>query len=75
MTMPWSAGVRERSDLDYKGRFYLVLRPEGGEGVAEVTLDDIRWNSEDAARRTLTSMSVVELRRRLRNARGRGVRA
>jgi len=37
-----------------------------------VELRDIRWNSERSARRTLDTMSVVELRRRLRSAEGRG---
>jgi hypothetical protein len=71
----WNAGIRERSGLDYKGRFYFVMQPEGADSTGEVALEDVRWNSEDAARRTLLSMSPVELRRRLRNARGRGLRA
>jgi hypothetical protein len=65
----WSAAVRERQGPDYKGRFYLWLEPKsGGEGVALV---DVRWNSETTAQRTLDTMSEVELRRRLRQARGR----
>ena len=40
-------------------------------GDDEVSLDDVRWNSERSAARTLETMSVVELRRRLRSARGR----
>lgn len=70
----WNAGIRERPGLDYKGRFYFVIQPEGADSRAEVALEDVRWNSEEAARRTLLSMSAVELRRRLRNARGRGLR-
>jgi len=38
-----------------------------------VALQDVRWNSERSARRTVESMSVVELRRRLRSAEGRGL--
>jgi hypothetical protein len=68
----WIAGARERPGLDYKGRFYFVMQPEAADPPAEVALEDVRWNSEDAARRTLLSMSQVELRRRLRNAKGRG---
>lgn len=65
----WDASVREEKGTDYKGRFYLVMRP--GDGEEEVALIDIRWNSERAARRTLETMSDVELRRRLRQATGR----
>lgn len=67
----WHAAVREEEGTDYKGRFYLVLVPSGGDEAAAVTLEDIRWNSERTARRTLDTMSVVELRRRLRSALGR----
>lgn len=65
----WTVSVRQEKGTDYKGRYYLVMRPRDGEG--EVALVDIRWNSERAARRTLETMSVVELRRRLRQATGR----
>lgn len=65
----WTASVREEMGTDYKGRYYLVMRPDGGDD--EVALVDIRWNSERTARRTLETMSDVELRRRLRQATGR----
>ncbi len=65
----WEAGVGERPGLDYKGRFHLVMTPTGGGAPVELT--DVRWNSEHTARRTLETMSEVELRRRLRGARGR----
>jgi hypothetical protein len=65
----WTASVAEEDGTDYKGRLYLVLRSSGGEDVLE--LRDVRWNSERTARRTLETMSVVELRRRLRSAVGR----
>ncbi|HSM06273.1 MAG TPA: hypothetical protein VK858_16755 [Longimicrobiales bacterium] len=65
----WIASVEEREGPDYKGTFHLVLRPvDGGEPVE---LRDVRWNSARTARRTLETMSVVELRRRLRSAEGR----
>jgi hypothetical protein len=65
----WTASVAHEESGDYKGQFYLTMRPEGeGDPVA---LRDIRWNSERSARRTLETMSVVELRRRLRSAAGR----
>lgn len=67
----WRASVREEPGTDYKGRFHLVLAPrDGGEGDA-LSLEDVRWNSERTARRTIETMSVVELRRRLRSAIGR----
>jgi hypothetical protein len=65
----WSALVREEPGTDYKGRYYLVMRP--ADGGTELKLADIRWNGERTARRTLSTMSVVELRRRLRQAVGR----
>ncbi|MDE2773499.1 MAG: hypothetical protein OXI46_07315 [Gemmatimonadota bacterium] len=69
----WMAGVRERPGPDYKGRYFLFLEPGGGgDGLA---LLDVRWNSERTARRTLETMSDVELRRRLRSALGRGAGA
>jgi len=67
----WIAGVKARPGLDFKGRYYFVARPrEAGEGE-EVALGDVRWNSRRTAERTLRTMSEVELRRRLRQARGR----
>ncbi len=69
----WTASVRERSGPDYKGRYFLWLEPRAeGEGVA---LPDVRWNSETTARRTLSTLSEVELRRRLRSALGRDTTA
>ncbi len=66
----WVASVRERPGPDYKGRYFFFLEPDGGgDGLA---LLDVRWNSERTARRTLETMSDVELRRRLRSALGRG---
>lgn len=67
----WTASVVEEDGTDYKGRLYLVLRPASG--GATLDLKDVRWNSERTARRTLETMSTVELRRRLRLAVGRGV--
>ena len=66
----WIATVRESEDLDYKGRFVFVMTAEDDPGH-QVALRDVRWNSERTARRTLETMSEVELRRRLRSAAGR----
>ena len=67
----WTATVVEEEGTDYKGRFHLVLTP-AGEGHS-LPLHDVRWNSERTARRSIETMSVVELRRRLRSAAGRGM--
>ncbi len=69
----WTATVGRREDADYKGAFFLVMTPSGEGDPVELT--DVRWNSERTARRTLETMSVVELRRRLRSARGRSAPA
>lgn len=68
----WHAAVAEHPGHDYKGRFFLRLVLEGEEGGGrDVVLKDVRWNSLQTARRTLGTMSDVELRRRLRQALGR----
>ncbi|MGI9625671.1 MAG: hypothetical protein ACR2QM_02445 [Longimicrobiales bacterium] len=66
----WRASVAEEPGGNYKGRFYLQVALDGGEGEA-IALPEIRWNSIRTADRTLNTMSVVELRRRLRTAMGR----
>lgn len=66
----WLATIREEAGTDYKGRFYLLLTP-ADRAEEELPLEDIRWNSERTARRTIETMSEVELRRRLRSALGR----
>lgn len=65
----WTATVMEEDGADYKGRFFLVMNSAGGEDAVE--LRDVRWNNERTARRSIETMSVVELRRRLRLAAGR----
>jgi hypothetical protein len=68
----WEASVRARPGRDYKGRYYFFIKPAGGDEGEGIALLDVRWNSERTAQRTLDTMSEVELRRRLRSARGRG---
>lgn len=68
----WIAGVEERAGIDYQGRYHFVAWRADGTGE-RVALGDVRWNSEPTARRTLETMSDVELRRRLRSAVGRSV--
>ena len=67
----WIASVRERPGHDYKGRYSFVFALEGDEGGEPIELADVRWNSLKTAERTLATTSDVELRRRLRSARGR----
>ncbi len=66
----WVATVRSEAGLDFKGRHHLYFHPEGAEDQG-VELLDVKWNSQETAERTLATMSGVELRRRLRSARGR----
>jgi hypothetical protein len=65
----WVASAEEETSTDYKGRYYMVMKP--ADGGPALPLRDVRWNSERTARRTIETMSDVELRRRLRVARGR----
>lgn len=67
----WDASVARRPGTDFKGRYYFVAEPRDRGAEERVRLDDVRWNSEKTALRTLRTMSDVELRRRLRSARGR----
>ena len=67
----WIASVQREEGPDYKGRLFMVLEPADGAESEPLELRDVRWNSERTARRTLETMSAVELRRRLRSARGR----
>lgn len=71
----WVATVGFRPGRDYQGRYFFVVRREESsrepEGDVGFNLPEIRWNSEKTARRTLETMSEVELRRRLRTALGR----
>jgi len=67
----WIATAEEDQGPDYKGRHHMVLTP--AEGGAAIALEDVRWNSERTARRSIETMSVVELRRRLRAADGRHI--
>lgn len=71
----WVASVAQEQGGDYKGRFYFVVDGEGEYEGRRVSLTDVRWNSSRTAERTLSTMSEVELRRRLRSARGRASRA
>lgn len=79
----WVASVAREEGGDYKGRFFLVMERADsagrsadakGDAPARLPLRDVRWNSAKTAERTLATASDVELRRRLRAARGRAAR-
>ena len=63
----WIATALEEDTPRHHGRWYMVLRPEGG-SEAELMLPEVRWQSLHSAERTLATMSDFELRRRLRIA-------
>ena len=67
----WVASVIEKPGSDYKGRYWLVIAPEGAGREEEMELADVRWNSARTAARTLQTMSNAEIDRRHRSARGR----
>jgi len=67
----WIASAREEEGPDYKGRFFMVIEPANPSANGALELREVRWNSLRTAKRTLETMSVVELRRRLRAASGR----
>jgi hypothetical protein len=67
----WRASAREEPSVDYKGRYFLVLEPVDGAMGEAFELEEVRWNSERTAMRTISTMSGFELRRRLRSALGR----
>ena len=65
----WTADVHAEEGPDYKGRYFFVFSDGAGHAYA---LEDVRWNSERTAQRTLETMAQAELRRRLRTALARG---
>jgi len=60
----WTATVVEEDTPRHHGRWYLVFHPAGAE-VPRLAAPEWRWQSEPEARRTLATMSLFELRRKL----------
>ena len=71
----WRAYARADASkgVDYKGRLFLVLERLGAPTEDALELPEVRWNSARTAERTIATMSLVELRRRLRSALRRSV--
>jgi hypothetical protein len=65
----WTALVVGSEGADAQKGYYLVLTSE--DGRERVVLDKVRWVTERMAWRTLEALSDVDLRRRLRETRGR----
>lgn len=66
----WVATVREEVTPRHFGRWYLIFRQEGEEGV-ELPMPEVRWQTRATGERTLRTMGEFELRRRLGWVRGR----
>lgn len=66
----WVAGAREESTPRHHGRWYMILHPEQ-DSARVLALPEIRWQTRATAERTIETMSLFELRRRLDIALGR----
>lgn len=66
----WIGTAREESTPRHHGRWFLVFHPAGAPD-RELAMPEVRWQTRRTAERTLKTMSVIELRRRLRTVLGR----
>jgi hypothetical protein len=66
----WVASAREELTPRHHGRWYLVFHPAGATDSA-LAMPEVRWQTRATAQRTLRTMSLFELRRRLAMARAR----
>jgi hypothetical protein len=66
----WVASAREELTPRHHGRWYLVFQPLGANDSA-LAMPEVRWQTRASAQRTLRTMSLFELRRRLAVARAR----
>jgi hypothetical protein len=73
----WTASAREERTPRHHGRWYLVFHPAAGSagsaGAPLLSMPEVRWQTRATAERTLRTMSVFELRRRLRSVRERAL--
>lgn len=70
----WVAGAREEDTPRHHGRWYMILHPESQPDTV-LPLPEVRWQTRATAERTLATMSLFELRRRLDIARRRAATA
>lgn len=63
----WVASAREENTPRHHGRWYLIFHTKGGEDPL-FAVPEVRWQTQATAERTLLTMSVFELRRRLTGA-------
>jgi hypothetical protein len=63
----WVATAREENTPRHHTRWYLVFHPAGSETTI-YPMPEVKWQTYETAERTLRTMSVFELRRRLATA-------
>lgn len=63
----WIATAREEDSPRHHTRWYLVFRAADDSGPV-YPMAEVRWQTAETADRTLHTMSVFELRRRLNTA-------
>jgi hypothetical protein len=66
----WVASALEEPTPRHHGRWYLVFHPADSP-AAVLAMPEVRWQTRATAERTLRTMSVFELRRRLGTVRRR----
>ncbi len=66
----WVAGATEEDTPRHHGRWYMIFRPADAEAPL-LDLPEVRWQSPGEAERTLGTMSLFDLRRRLAGAQRR----
>lgn len=70
----WVATANEEDTPRHHGRWFLVFHPEGRPDDL-LAVPEVRWQTLATGERTLRTMSVFELRRRLRIVRSRAGRS
>ena len=60
----WVATAREEATPRHHGRWYLLFHTRGDDSTTW-PMPEVRWQTFQSADRTLATMSVFELRRRL----------
>jgi hypothetical protein len=66
----WVATPREEQTPRHHTRWYLVFHPQA-DAQSALAVPEVRWQTRETGERTLDSMSLFELRRRLDSARRR----